>query len=138
MTISARFAPVLLALATVFATGCNQVELDSVEMDHYGNYGLDAETGEEGGDEGADGADDGLEFGDEHGALPVCGDGELNSGEECDDGDANDDNGACTSKCTINVCGDGLVFTGVEDCEEPGPMADGGMCLDDCTAVYPE
>ena len=129
MTISARFAPVLFAIATVFATGCNQVELDDVEFNNIA-MADDGETGDDGddNDDGADeSSDSGMDFQDSHGALPFCGDGELNEGEECDDGDDNADNGACTTKCTINVCGDGLVFDGVEDCD--GDDA----CEDDCT-----
>lgn len=135
MTISARIAPVLFAFSAVFTSGCLQVDHDGNDSLHIQDFGIDGETGDDGADEGAD---EGYYFGDEYGALPFCGDNELNTGEECDDGDANDDNGACTSKCTINVCGDGLVYTGVEDCDEPGPMDDGGFCLDDCTAVYTE
>ncbi|MCA9637949.1 MAG: hypothetical protein KC420_18100, partial [Myxococcales bacterium] len=46
--------------------------------------------------------------------VGVCGDGEVNvSGEECDEGDANADDGACTSQCKAAVCGDSLVQAGV-------------------------
>jgi cysteine-rich repeat protein len=36
----------------------------------------------------------------------VCGDGALDSGEQCDDGNSSD-NDSCTSTCKLNVCGDG-------------------------------
>ena len=51
-----------------------------------------------------------------------CGDGVVDKGEQCDDGNLVDEDG-CTSTCEINVCGDGLidqrVVNGhqVEDCE---------------------
>lgn len=64
--------------------------------------------------------------------LVVCGDGELEEGEECDDGDANGDNNACTSTCTINVCGDGLLYEDAEQCDE-GEDNGNGFCSDDCT-----
>lgn len=57
-----------------------------------------------------------------------CGDGELNAGEACDDGDANSDTDAdaCRTDCSLATCGDGVVDTD-EAC-------DGGEnCLDDCT-----
>jgi len=43
------------------------------------------------------------------GVQPVCGDGVIEGGEECDDGPNNDDAGACTTKCTEAICGDGFV-----------------------------
>jgi cysteine-rich repeat protein len=57
-----------------------------------------------------------------------CGDGELNAGEACDDGDANSDSDAdaCRTDCSLASCGDGVVDTG-EACDG------GDNCLDDCT-----
>ena len=143
MTIAARFAPVLLALTTVFATGCNQTELDGVDLsvetawDDNGETGDDAASGE---DEGADeDSDSGFAFQDSDGAPSFCGDAELNSAaEECDEGENNDDNGACTTKCTINVCGDGLVYEGVEECDGAGDYGPGAYCNDECLIVAPE
>lgn len=60
------------------------------------------------------------------GALPECGNGVIDAGEACDDGDLSDDD-ACTAACQDAVCGDGLVWTGMEEC-------DGGPACDaDCT-----
>lgn len=36
--------------------------------------------------------------------MGACGDGQLDSGEECDDGAANGDANACSSECTVNAC----------------------------------
>jgi cysteine-rich repeat protein len=47
-----------------------------------------------------------------------CGDGTMDDGEECDDGDANADDAACTSDCKSATCGDGLTWTGMEDCDD--------------------
>ncbi len=41
--------------------------------------------------------------------LPVCGDGKIDDGETCDDGEANSDTGKCTTNCTLTNCGDGTV-----------------------------
>jgi cysteine-rich repeat protein len=51
--------------------------------------------------------------------VGVCGDGVLNSGEECDDGPENSDTrpGACRSNCRAAYCGDGVIDSG-EECEE--------------------
>ena len=46
----------------------------------------------------------------------VCGDGAVDPGEECDDG--NDvDTDTCTAACLLPFCGDGLLHVGVEACE---------------------
>jgi cysteine-rich repeat protein len=48
--------------------------------------------------------------------LTRCGNGRLDSGEECDDG--NDvDTDACTAVCRVARCGDGAIQTGVEVCD---------------------
>lgn len=49
-------------------------------------------------------------------AVPRCGDGIVQSGEECDDGNFADDD-ACLSSCRSARCGDGVVWTGVEECD---------------------
>jgi len=47
----------------------------------------------------------------------TCGDGVVDVNEECDDGNdvATDD---CTTVCTLNVCGDGYIYSGVEECDQ--------------------
>ncbi len=66
--------------------------------------------------------------------LPVhdsCGDGSLDAGEECDDGNSNDGDG-CASDCTIQpVCGDGSLDAG-EECDD-GNSNDGDGCASNCT-----
>ncbi len=59
--------------------------------------------------------------------------------EDCDDGPNNGDNKNCTSKCLVNVCGDGLVNKTIdpstgkqkEDCDD-GNNKDGDGCRSDC------
>jgi cysteine-rich repeat protein len=47
-----------------------------------------------------------------------CGNGVTESGEECDDGNT-EDNDACTNECDFNVCGDGHVnWSGGELCDD--------------------
>ncbi|MFY0535322.1 DUF4215 domain-containing protein [Nannocystis pusilla] len=50
---------------------------------------------------------------------PFCGDGQLDPGEQCDDGN-DDDADACRSDCQPATCGDGVVQRGVEECDD-GP-----------------
>jgi cysteine-rich repeat protein len=71
---------------------------------------------------------------DDAGCLPdcsgffVCGDGALDPGEACDLGDVLDDDG-CTSVCTLDQCGDGIVQP------SRGETCDGVGCRPDCSAL---
>lgn len=56
-----------------------------------------------------------------------CGDGFVQAGEQCDDGNTND-NDACRNTCVAASCGDGVVRTGVEACDDGN-----GMNTDGCT-----
>jgi cysteine-rich repeat protein len=47
----------------------------------------------------------------------LCGNGVIDPGEQCDDGDMNSDTGACLTTCRIAFCGDGWVYVGKEDCD---------------------
>ncbi len=60
----------------------------------------------------------------------LCGNGTLDDDEECDDGDENGDDQACTSDCRMAICGDGLIQAGVEDCDTGVESAN---CDEDCT-----
>ena len=67
-----------------------------------------------------------------------CGDGQLDADEECDDGDYNEDVGACTSECQTARCGDGLLREGVdprdqgyEECDD-GNLSPGDGCNAQC------
>lgn len=54
-----------------------------------------------------------------------CGNGRLDADEGCDDGNMADHD-ACPSACQPARCGDGVAFTGVEDCD--GRDLDSGTC----------
>ncbi len=64
----------------------------------------------------------------------TCGDGRVDAGEDCDDGNLND-NDACTSVCRANICGDGLLQTGVEQCDY-GDASRGGRNGAACSSEY--
>jgi len=62
---------------------------------------------------------------------PLCGDGHIDPGEECDDGLAgNDDDAACLIDCTVAVCGDGRVRAGLEECDDGNKDVTDGCDLD--------
>ena len=66
-----------------------------------------------------------------------CGDPHVNpeAGEECDDQNASN-NDACLNTCRNNVCADGWVNIGVEDCDGDGAGSGGETagCDSDCTS----
>jgi cysteine-rich repeat protein len=62
---------------------------------------------------------------------PVCGNGVVEAGEACDDGN-DDDTDECTSACAAAACGDGFVQVGVEGCDD-GNTEDGDGCSSSCT-----
>jgi cysteine-rich repeat protein len=52
----------------------------------------------------------------------ICGDGQKQGDEECDDGNAVDMDG-CTPSCTPEVCGDGDVNQTIEECDDGNTVA---------------
>lgn len=63
---------------------------------------------------------------------PYCGDGRVDPGEECDDGNAFDDDW-CTNACELPACGDGLVQPHAgEACDEGADNSDAGPCTSAC------
>jgi len=61
---------------------------------------------------------------------PVCGDGNPEGSEQCDDSNSNN-NDACKNDCTLNVCGDGYINVGVEECDDNNNV-DGDGCSKNC------
>ena len=62
---------------------------------------------------------------------PVCGDGIVSAGEQCDDGKNDGGYGECAPGCVLGeYCGDGIVQAG-EDCDD-GNMFDGDACPSSC------
>jgi cysteine-rich repeat protein len=88
---------------------------------------------------GNDGSGDG---GGGDGGFEQCGNGSIDAGEQCDDGNQADED-ACLGTCQPNVCGDGITNPGAEQCDIlvlPGESCQtqgfrGGTiaCADDCT-----
>ena len=64
------------------------------------------------------------------GAPPVCGDGEVDPDEECDQGPGNSDEGSCTLGCKNAICGDGLLGPG-EACDDANQV-DEDSCTNAC------
>jgi cysteine-rich repeat protein len=66
---------------------------------------------------------------------PSCGNGKLEQGEQCDDGNTVSGDG-CSSTCTIEpVCGNGKLEAG-EQCDD-GNTVDGDGCSHSCTLEPP-
>ena len=63
--------------------------------------------------------------------LPICGDGVVGLGEECDDGVNDVGYGECSSGCVLGeYCGDGIVQQN-EDCDD-GNTVDNDDCPSAC------
>ena len=60
-----------------------------------------------------------------------CGDGNVDPGEECDDGVNNANMNSCTSSCTTAKCGDGYIWWGQEECDDGNTKSDDG-CSSEC------
>jgi len=61
-----------------------------------------------------------------------CGNGKIDMPEQCDQGEANSDEGECTLACRWNVCGDGRTEVGEEVCDEGPDNGEYGHCNIDC------
>jgi choice-of-anchor A domain-containing protein len=59
----------------------------------------------------------------------VCGDGRMDPGESCDDGNT-DNTDSCTNSCEAGICGDGFVQPG-ETCDD-GNHDNGDACTNVC------
>ncbi|MFT3774424.1 MAG: DUF4215 domain-containing protein [Minicystis sp.] len=64
------------------------------------------------------------------GTVAMCGNGVVEAGEECDDGN-HVDTDACTNACKNAACGDGIVQPG-EQCDLGAQNADTGACTSTC------
>lgn len=83
--------------------------------------------------DGVDTDTDGVDT-DTGGVSTTCGDGTVDEGEECDDGELNGDTKACLADCTKATCGDGKVQEGVEDCDDANFLTHDD-CTNDCKAA---
>ena len=111
---------------TTNGDGCSS----TCQLEHCGNGHLDAG---EGCDDGNNVAGDGCSPSCQ---VEQCGNGILDQGEECDDGNsvATDDcvsNNTAPATCKIAVCGDSIVDTLREDCDDG---ANNGKTGDPCDA----
>ncbi len=81
------------------------------------------------------GNNNGTGTGNNNNAAPVCGDGIVDSGEQCDDGTANSDStpDACRTDCHLAFCGDGVADIG-EDCDDGGAAVVADDCPSTCVA----
>jgi cysteine-rich repeat protein len=58
-------------------------------------------------------------------SSPICGNGVVEAGEACDDGNASSTDG-CLATCVVASCGDGFVRAGVEACDDGNALAGDG------------
>ncbi|MFT3772004.1 MAG: DUF4215 domain-containing protein [Minicystis sp.] len=63
-------------------------------------------------------------------AASTCGDGVVDPGEECDDGNASNTD-TCLTTCRFARCGDGFVWQGVEGCDDANAV-NTDACRNNC------
>lgn len=78
----------------------------------------------------------GTTTGSDTGTDTNCGDGSLDADEQCDDGADNANNHACTAKCKLNICGDGLVCPTCDQKCDDGNVTDNDGCSASCEFEY--
>jgi cysteine-rich repeat protein len=124
------------ALLSLFAAGVAMACAEDLVPSDDGTSGCidsescDSESGDGDGDPGDGDPGDG--DGDGDGEGPTCGDGMLDPGEDCDDGNAvNTD--TCLDTCAAASCGDSYVGPG-EACDDGNDIDDDG-CGNDCAWI---
>ncbi len=75
-------------------------------------------------------------------SVPRCGDGVIDAGEDCDDGNSIDDGNGCSASCArTGFCGDGVLQEAVEGCDDGNAVTEvcayGERCTV-CTAACVE
>jgi len=104
----------LLAAALALGAGCAKAVQGTDAVP-----GTDADTGTPATDAGPD----------------LCGNGQIDGTEPCDDGNDGDQTNDCLDGCIAPSCGDGFLHAGVEACDDGNALdADGcsATCVPDC------
>lgn len=121
-----------LLLSMACASDEDSVADASVGAESSGSTAADASSDSDDGDDLATtgGAGDASDSSETTSSEPRCGDGNVDEGEACDDGDRNGDYDACAADCSGpgSYCGDGI--------EDPREACDDGNAqnLDGCSA----
>lgn len=63
--------------------------------------------------------------------TPGCGNGVVEAGEACDDGNVFNDDG-CSASCVIEICGDGVPHTNLGETCDDGNTVNGDGCSASC------
>jgi len=123
----------------VFFLSACRFDTGGLSVSGSGDGGVDASIYDDGGKEHEEG---GIGEGgvlDEGGIIESCGDGVLDPGEECDEGEENSDffADACRTDCRLAHCGDGVEDSG-EECDYGDLNSDvePNMCRTDCRLPY--
>ncbi len=114
--------------SSLYGTDCNGAVIPDGD-ECIAGQGNDASGGVDGlgGDAGAGGRE----------PFPLmCGNGVVDPGEVCDDGNTEGDD-SCLSGCSWATCGDGFQRRGVEDCDD-GNVAGGDSCGPTCLSCNEE
>lgn len=132
----------LIALSLVTLVGCpGEPGGEGDEAEESGDTSTSGQGDDDGdgelttsGDGDGDATTPGDGDGDPTTGGPLCGNGVVDEGEACDDGNLSDFD-ECTTNCLLNICGDGLVQANVEECDDGNNVSDDG-CSSECVAEF--
>jgi cysteine-rich repeat protein len=121
---------VALSVLALFAGGCPEPNTEPTEDGGSDDEvadgdGDDTTTDDTTTDDDTDTTADDTTDGD-----PECGNGVVEDAEECDDGNAVNDDG-CSNECTLAMCGDGIIQAG-EGCDAGADNGPGQPCNSMC------
>jgi len=121
---------------TSTATDSSATDSSPTDPTTPSDTGVDDATSTSAASTGTDEADATTHGGSTGTPAPFCGDGTQDPGEACDDANAIDTD-ACLTDCTAASCGDGIVYAGVEACDDAVNDGAYGGCNPGCGALAP-
>ena len=134
MAIGARFAVLAVSLCSLVVLQCGGTATpDNRNNNGTGssNNGTGSTTGS-GNGTGSNGSGGGGIVVPPSTISPNCGNGKLDSGEDCDDGKNDGGYKECAPQCHYGArCGDGIIQTPYEECDD-GKNNGNGSCQVDC------
>jgi cysteine-rich repeat protein len=130
------------SMTTTAGTTVSSTDTDATDTETDPTDATDTETDpsmatlEESGPTTDDPSAESSSDGGDDGPMPFCGDGNVDPGEQCDDANQVDTD-ACRAGCVAATCGDGVVWQGMEVCDDGVNDGSYGGCNGGCASLGP-